>query len=95
MNVLYENNSTVLKGRCEDPVDLSIAAGPSSRSTRVLSKKQICAKTGLSRATIDRMVRKAEFPRPIRLTSRRVGWLESVVDEWLAERQRLASALVG
>lgn len=54
---------------------------------KVLNKMEVATKIGLSRATFDRLVKKGEFPAGIQLSTRRVGWLEAVVDEWLAKRQ--------
>lgn len=56
-------------------------------NVKVLSKKEVAQKLRISRATFDRLVKKGEFPPGIQLSSRRVGWLEAVVDEWLAKRQ--------
>jgi len=43
-------------------------------------------KTGLSRSTIYLRISKNEFPAPISLGGRAVGWIEEEVDNWLAER---------
>lgn len=43
--------------------------------------------TGLSRSTIYNMMDKGEFPRPIRLTRKAVGWSESAIAEWLESRE--------
>ena len=51
---------------------------------RILNIKKVCDKTGLSRATIYRMVERREFPPPIQISRRRIGWLESEVDEWIS-----------
>lgn len=42
--------------------------------------------TGLSRTTIYVMMKRGEFPRPVKLTSKAVAWPESVIAEWLASR---------
>lgn len=39
-----------------------------------------------SRTTLWRMVRSGAFPRPVALTKRSRGWLESEVDGWIAQR---------
>lgn len=43
--------------------------------------------TGLSRTTIYKLMSKGEFPRPVRLTTKAVGWPESAIREWLESRQ--------
>ena len=35
-----------------------------------------------------RKVKAGEFPKPIELSDRRIGWREDEVDEWLASRPR-------
>lgn len=40
-------------------------------------------KVGLSRWTIKRLVKEGKFPAPIKLSSMRRGWRESVLDAWL------------
>lgn len=42
--------------------------------------------TGLSRSTIYLAVAKGQFPAPIRLGARAVGWLESEVETWLRQQ---------
>ena len=41
----------------------------------------------LSRTTIWRLERQGEFPRRMRISTNRVGWLLSDVEEWSASRQ--------
>lgn len=43
-------------------------------------------RTGLSRSSIYLRMRKNQFPRPISLGGRAVGWLSSEIDQWLEER---------
>jgi len=42
--------------------------------------------TGLSRSTIYLRISKNEFPAPISLGGRAVGWLEEDIEKWLAEK---------
>jgi len=44
--------------------------------------------TGLSRTTIYNMMSRGEFPRPVRLTRKAVGWPESVIEAWLKSRSQ-------
>ncbi len=41
---------------------------------------------GLSRSTIYAKMAEGDFPRPIKLGKRAVGWLDSDIDEWLESR---------
>lgn len=43
--------------------------------------------TGLSRTTIYKMMDRGDFPRPVRLTRKAVGWAESSIAEWLESRE--------
>ena len=42
--------------------------------------------TGLKRSTLYKRVAGGNFPRPIRLGPRAVGWIRHEVDEWLRAR---------
>ncbi|MFQ3245810.1 MAG: prophage regulatory protein [Arenicella sp.] len=42
--------------------------------------------TGLSRSTIYLRIKNDEFPKPISLGGRAVGWLESDIQQWLTDR---------
>ena len=53
---------------------------------RILSIDQVEAKVGLHRATIYRLVAQDLFPKQVRLSSNRVGWIESEVEAWLRNR---------
>lgn len=52
----------------------------------ILRRKQVEQKTGLSRSTIYLRIQEGNFPRPINLGVRAVGWLENEIEAWLAER---------
>ena len=42
--------------------------------------------TGLSRSTIFRLVDKGEFPKPIKLSTRIVGWEEEALSRWKEDK---------
>lgn len=52
----------------------------------LLRRKQVEARTGLSCSAIYALMSKGEFPRPVRLTAKAVGWRSTQVDEWIASR---------
>ena len=52
----------------------------------ILRRKQVEARTGLRRSTIYAKVAAGEFPAPVRLGARAVGWLEAEIQQWLASR---------
>jgi prophage regulatory protein len=57
---------------------------------RILRPRQVASITGLGRTTIWRGVKAGTFPRPVRLTSSTIGWCETDVAHWLAERRAAA-----
>ena len=55
-------------------------------ATVILRLPTVKSRTGLSRSTIYLRIAKGEFPKPISLGGRAVGWLESDVENWLADK---------
>ena len=41
---------------------------------------------GLSRSTIYRMMQDGEFPRPVKIGRRAVGWSSKEIERWIRER---------
>lgn len=52
----------------------------------ILRLPAVKARTGLSRSTIYLRISRGEFPPPISLSPRAVGWVEAHVEDWLAEK---------
>ena len=61
---------------------------PSNEPT-LLRRPQVQQRTGLSRTTLYAYIKDGEFPAPVRLGARAVGWLESEVSEWIHARVKL------
>lgn len=61
-----------------------IAESTSSPLT-ILRRKQVEARTGLSRSTIYERVRAGTFPSPVSLGAKAVGWVEDEITAWLAQ----------
>jgi len=57
-----------------------------SAALTIIRRKQVEARTGLSRSTIYLRVSDGTFPRPVSLGARAVGWIESEISDWLAAR---------
>ena len=53
---------------------------------RLLRRPEVEARTGLARSTIYLWMAQGRFPRPVRLGVHMVGWIESELEEWLANR---------
>lgn len=58
---------------------------------RILRRHEVEARIGLSRSTIYESMAQGEFPKPIKIGRRAVGWPESVIAAWLNERAALTS----
>ena len=59
---------------------------------KLISIKEACGITSLSRTTLWKMIRKKQFPQPIRLACGRKAFLASEIQEWIdnltAERDK-------
>ncbi len=55
-------------------------------ATVILRLPTVKSRTGLSRSTIYLRIANGEFPRPVSLGGRAVGWLESDVENWLSDK---------
>ncbi|EGQ8014062.1 TPA: AlpA family transcriptional regulator [Vibrio cholerae] len=53
---------------------------------KVIRLKEVIELTGLSKSSIYRMASDDKFPKPLSLGARSVGWIESEVTQWLAEK---------
>ena len=57
-----------------------------TENQRLIRRKEVQAKTGLGASSIYAMMKQGKFPKAITLSERRVAWIESDVDQWIAER---------
>ncbi len=55
---------------------------------QMLRLPDVIRRTGLSRNTIWRLVRKREFPAPLQLSDNAIGWPSEMVESWLESRPR-------
>lgn len=62
------------------------ALGAINMTNSILRLPAVKARTGLSRSTIYLRISKNEFPSPISLGGRAVGWVESDINNWLSEK---------
>ncbi len=58
---------------------------------RILRRPEVELRTGLSRSAIYALMAKQQFPAAIPLTAKAVGWLESSIEKWIAERASVAA----
>jgi prophage regulatory protein len=61
------------------------------KAERILRRPEVEARTGLSRSTIYLWIQQGEFPKPVALGARLVGWRESDVNAWLEARTEKAA----
>ncbi len=54
--------------------------------SKILKLPEVMGRCALSRASIYDFVKKGKFPKPVSLGERAVGWLESEISNWIAER---------
>jgi len=52
----------------------------------IIRIRDVSQKTGLSGSMLYVMSARGDFPTPIRLTKRTIGWREEQVDQWLNAR---------
>ena len=57
-----------------------------NENQRLIRRKEVQAKTGLGASSIYAMMKSGEFPQCLHLSERRVAWIESDIDKWIAER---------
>ncbi|CAG9932215.1 AlpA family transcriptional regulator [Candidatus Nitrotoga arctica] len=56
----------------------------------IIRRKQVEARTGLSRSTIYQRMSEGTFPKNISLGPRAVGWIESEISQWLTTQIQLS-----
>lgn len=64
--------------------ELSAPAAP--QPDRILRLPEVSRRVGLSRSAIYRRIPDGGFPAPVDLGGGMVGWRESVINTWIAER---------
>jgi len=61
-------------------------------SAQILRLPAVKQRTGLSRSTLYEMMKRGQFPKPIPLGARAVGFIESEVAAWIDQRIAAARA---
>lgn len=52
----------------------------------LLKLKQVCEIVGMKKSSIYKAIADGEFPPPVKIGKRAVGWLASIIFEWVAKR---------
>ena len=55
-------------------------------SQKILRRPAVTRKTGLASSSLYAAIARGEFPKPIKLGERSVGWLSREVDAWIEAR---------
>lgn len=53
---------------------------------------EVCARTGLTKSTLYRLIKSGDFPSPLPLVGRTRAWDAAAVDSWIAAKIAAASA---
>ncbi len=68
------------------PITSDTPAPDQQLQTALIRRREVERLTGLSRSRIYALMALAEFPKPIRLGSMSVAWLETEIREWISSR---------
>jgi prophage regulatory protein len=70
----------------ETPSTLSPVPVDYTPRDRFIRLPEVLYTTGLSRSTVYEMITRRQFPAQISLGGKTVAWLESEIENWMAER---------
>lgn len=60
---------------------------PTDQTTRrFLRLPSVLERTGLTRSTTYQMIKANDFPSPVNIGPRAVGWVEDEIDAWIGDR---------
>ena len=65
---------------------MTLSKSQQTENQRLIRRKEVQAKTGLGASSIYAMMKSGEFPQCLNLSERRVAWIESDINKWIAER---------
>lgn len=57
-----------------------------AKNMRLLRLAAVQERTGLGRDSVYRLAKAGKFPRPVKISERASGWLESEVDAFIEQR---------
>ncbi len=83
---MNHNSNTTSK---KDPVlaDLPLfSTAKTPPALKILRLPEVIARVGLKRASIYHHISEGNFPKPVPLGPRAVGWLDHEIDVWLRQR---------
>nr|WP_291510682.1 AlpA family transcriptional regulator [Acidithiobacillus sp.] len=64
----------------------------SQKPARLIRRDEVLHRTGFAKSWLYALIRKGEFPEPIRLGARAVAWREADIDAWIETRPNRSDA---
>ncbi|MCC7042066.1 MAG: AlpA family transcriptional regulator [Burkholderiales bacterium] len=55
-------------------------------SKRIIRCSEVLSRTGMSKSRMYEGIAKGDFPAPVQIGERAVGWVEGEVDVWIASK---------
>ena len=56
------------------------------KDKKIMRRPEVEAVTGNSRSSIYAMMARGDFPKPVKIGARSVGWVTSDIEAWLDQR---------
>ena len=63
-----------------------------TKPKRLIRLPEVIKTTGLKRSTIYKKMADGDFPRPVKLGQRSVGWADTAIDQWIENARRGADS---
>ena len=57
----------------------------------ILRRKEVEQRTGLHTSSLYAQMSRGEFPRPVKIAAKAVGWRSDEVDAWIDSREKVAA----
>ena len=61
-------------------------------NSKFLRLPQVIDRTGYRKTAIFERIQQGDFPQPVKLGPRAIGWLDTEVEEWMRVRLRIRDA---
>jgi len=66
-----------------EPLKREKEAQVNQSTPRIISLREVLSRTSMSRSAVYALQKQGEFPKSVSITERRVGFVESEIDDWL------------
>lgn len=60
---------------------------------KLIKLKTVMECTGLARSTVYKFVAEDRFPKPVKLGTRMVAWVESEIQEWILQKVEVRDSI--